>query len=115
MEKEVTTDNNFIEAAKLLINFVNEAVILTRGKNSTIVAIKNDNNNIETFTIPIISVKAVDTTGAGDCFCGSFIHAYITKKLSIKESIIFATKVASLSVQKLGTQSSYPFKDEINF
>uniref|UniRef100_A0A0K0EE24 Ribokinase n=1 Tax=Strongyloides stercoralis TaxID=6248 RepID=A0A0K0EE24_STRER len=115
LNKNVTTDDDFMEAAKSLINLVNEAVILTRGKNTTVVAIKNNNSNIETFTIPIISVKAIDTTGAGDCFCGSFVHAYITKKLSIKESIIFASKVASLSVQRQGTQSSYPFKNEIDF
>uniref|UniRef100_A0A0K0FA33 Ribokinase n=1 Tax=Strongyloides venezuelensis TaxID=75913 RepID=A0A0K0FA33_STRVS len=113
--KSVTTDDDFMNAVKELIEHVNEAVILTRGKYSTIVGIKNDNYNIEIFTVPTISVKAIDTTGAGDCFCGSFAHAYITKGLSIKDSIIFASKVASISVQRQGTQSSYPLKNEINF
>uniref|UniRef100_A0A0N4ZBJ5 Ribokinase n=1 Tax=Parastrongyloides trichosuri TaxID=131310 RepID=A0A0N4ZBJ5_PARTI len=114
LNKKVISDNDFIDASKKLLKHVKEAVILTRGKHSTIVSIKN-NDSIETFTIPVSPVTAIDTTGAGDCFCGSFAHGLITRNLSIKDSIIFASKVASISVQKYGTQSSYPLKEEIDF
>jgi len=54
----------------------------------------------------------VDTTGAGDCFVGSFAYA-----LSIgqdpESAMSFGVKVASNSVTKKGAQSSYPNQAEI--
>uniref|UniRef100_A0A0N4ZBJ4 Ribokinase n=1 Tax=Parastrongyloides trichosuri TaxID=131310 RepID=A0A0N4ZBJ4_PARTI len=114
VNRELKTEDDFVSASKELLKYVKKAVVLTRGKNSTVVSMKN-NNFVETFTIPVSNIPVIDTTGAGDCFCGSFGHGLITRKLSIKDSTIFASKIASISVQKYGTQSSYPFKEEINF
>jgi ribokinase len=54
----------------------------------------------------------VDTTGAGDCFVGSFAYA-----LSIgqdpESAMSFGVKVASNSVTKKGAQSAYPNQAEI--
>jgi ribokinase len=51
--------------------------------------------------------KVVDTTGAGDCFVGSFSFFLSQGRNSIKATRA-ATLLAGLSVQKEGTQSSYP-------
>ena len=51
-------------------------------------------------------VHAIDTTGAGDAFVGSFVYA-LTKDLKVNDAINLAIDKASLSVTKRGTQSSY--------
>ena len=56
-------------------------------------------------------VDAVDTTGAGDSFIGCFAH-YLTKGDSVEYSLRKANLYASQAVQKRGTQSSYPDKEE---
>ncbi|CEF60925.1 Ribokinase [Strongyloides ratti] len=105
-------DNDYIECALKLTKSVKKVVIITRGSNSTIVAINDKNKKY--FEIKIDKVKANDTNGAGDCFCGAFASTIVTKKYTIKDSVIFASKVAALSVQRIGTQSSYPNIDEVN-
>jgi ribokinase len=57
-------------------------------------------------------VTAVDTTGAGDAFVGSFAFALASGKDSL-EAMKFGIKIASLSVTRKGAQSSYPDQAEI--
>jgi ribokinase len=53
------------------------------------------------------AVKAIDTTGAGDCFVGSFAFG-LTSGLTPSQAAQLGTKCASLSVTRLGTMASYP-------
>ncbi|NXQ54180.1 RBSK Ribokinase, partial [Anthoscopus minutus] len=64
--------------------------------------------------IPAGKVRAVDTTGAGDSFVGAlaFYLAYYPK-LSMEEMIRKSNCVASVSIQALGTQSSYPYRKDL--
>ena len=57
-------------------------------------------------------VTAVDTTGAGDSFVGSFAFSLASGKDPV-EAMNFGIKVASLSVTRKGAQSSYPDQAEI--
>ena len=57
-------------------------------------------------------VTAVDTTGAGDSFVGSFAFSLASGKDPIA-AMSFGIKVASLSVTRKGAQSSYPDQTEI--
>jgi ribokinase len=57
-------------------------------------------------------VTAVDTTGAGDAFVGSFAFALASGKDPL-EAMKFGIKMASLSVTRKGAQSSYPDQTEI--
>lgn len=59
-------------------------------------------------------VTAVDTTGAGDCFIGSFAAA-IASGASEESAVKFGMSCATKSVTRKGAQSSYPAKDEIDF
>lgn len=54
----------------------------------------------------------VDTTGAGDCFVGSFAYA-LSMGQGPESAMSFGVKVASNSVTKKGAQSSYPNQAEI--
>jgi ribokinase len=61
---------------------------------------------------PAPEVTAVDTTGAGDAFVGSFAFALASGKDPL-EAMKFGIKIASLSVTRKGAQSSYPDQTEI--
>ena len=61
---------------------------------------------------PAPKVTAVDTTGAGDSFVGSFAYSLASGKDPIA-AMSFGIKVASLSVTRKGAQSSYPDQAEI--
>lgn len=58
------------------------------------------------------SVSVVDTTGAGDCFCG-----YLAAGLARGESLVFASieanVAASIAVQSLGAASAVPARSTI--
>lgn len=52
--------------------------------------------------LPVKTVQAVDTLGAGDIFHGAFCYGYFEKGYSCEEALIFAGKVASESVKYRG-------------
>ena len=56
--------------------------------------------------------EVVDTTGAGDCFCGT-LAAAIHNKFALGSAMRRASVAASLSCTKMGAQDSYPFIAEI--
>ncbi len=86
-------------------------IILTKGsKGSMLVQNKDWETRLD---VPAKKVQAVDTTAAGDTFCGALCVALAEgKPLSV--AIEFATKASSLTVQKLGAQESIPYKKDIN-
>jgi ribokinase len=61
---------------------------------------------------PAPKVTAVDTTGAGDSFVGSFAFGLASGKDPI-EAMKLSIAIASLSVTRKGAQSSYPNQTEI--
>lgn len=62
--------------------------------------------------VPAYCVDAVDTTGAGDAFCGGLLAA-LSEGKGLPEAVRFANAAAALSVQKVGTASSMPSLGEI--
>lgn len=64
-----------------------------------------DGNEIK--EVPSNKVKVVDTTGAGDTFCGG-LAAALVRGDSIEDAVTFANKAASFTVTKLGAQSGMP-------
>lgn len=63
-------------------------------------------------TIPARRVKAVDTTGAGDTYCGAFAAA-ISNGHDFSSAAEFATAAAALSVQTHGAVPSIPHRAQI--
>jgi ribokinase len=57
-------------------------------------------------------VTATDTTAAGDCFNGAFAVA-LSEEQPLDEAVAFACKAASISVTRMGAQSSLPYRKEI--
>ena len=58
-------------------------------------------------------VDAVDTTAAGDTFCGVFATC-LTKGDSIIDAISFASASSAIAVTRRGAQPSIPRKEEVN-
>lgn len=94
---------------KKLIQHVNEAVILTRGSKGVVYHTKNGHAN----QISAQQVKAIDTTAAGDVFCGYLVSCLSDNK-TIDEAIALANRAAAVSVTRKGAQPSIPFIDELN-
>lgn len=67
--------------------------------------------NGETF-INAINVKAVDTTGAGDTFCGVF-SVMLAEGKDIETACKYAVCASGLSVTKNGVLNSIPTREEI--
>ncbi len=58
-------------------------------------------------------VEAVDTSGAGDVFCGG-LAVGLLKDWSYREAAAWACKVAALSVTRPGTIPAFPTAREVN-
>ena len=63
------------------------------------------------FKLPAFRVKAVDTTGAGDCFHGAFSFA-LSRGFALPEAVGLASAVAAISCTKLGGRSGIPTYDQ---
>jgi ribokinase len=80
-----------------------KTVVATLGENG-LVAIRDG----QVIRQPAEKVShVVDTTGAGDCFCGSFA-AFLYKGYSFGESLALAQKAAAYSVERRGASPSFP-------
>jgi ribokinase len=84
-----------------------EHVIITLGKQGAYFK-----SSSQELLIPAPVVKAIDTTAAGDTFCGALTVA-LTEEKSWEDAIRFAITAASISVTRMGAQASVPFRNEI--
>lgn len=63
--------------------------------------------------VPSLELKeVVDTTGAGDCFCGT-LAAALHNKYALGSAMRRASIAAGLSCMKRGAQDSYPYIAEV--
>ncbi|GAB1609571.1 ribokinase-like [Argonauta hians] len=99
------------KAAPLFLEKGCTNVIITLGALGSVFCRKGNNNVVH---VPACPVTAVDTTGAGDSFLGSLAY-YLSchHKLDLSEIIRRSSKIASICVQKQGTQSSFPTKEQL--
>jgi len=79
--------------------------LITLGKDGCKVVTKDGQQHLPGVVVP--AGKVVDTTGAGDAFTGAFA-LFKGKGLGDAAAAEAACKIAALTVQKKGTQSSYP-------
>lgn len=96
--------DDILNATKVLLSKGVKSLIVTLGENGC-VYVSEDESIYQ--PLEIKPEKVVDTTGAGDCFLGTFAHFY-SKGFPIKDCLREANRCASLSVQSEGTQTSYP-------
>jgi ribokinase len=96
-----------IDAAKSLRGNRGMIVCVTLGKRGAIALVGES-----TLLIEGRVVKAVDTTGAGDCFVGA-AAAQLAGGKAIRDALGYANAAASICVQRMGAGSSMPTAAEV--
>ncbi len=94
------------KAVDVLTERYNGLSIVTMGKRGVCYR-----KNSAAITMPSYSVKAVDTTGAGDVFHGAFAYG-IAKGLNLQKNLNFSSAAAALSTTKPGGRTSIPELEE---
>ena len=84
-----------------------KTVVLTLGKKGSI--LKNDQQYL---SVPAFTVDAVDTTAAGDTFCGA-LAAGLSKGHSWRQAMQFASAASAICVTRMGAQTSIPYESEV--
>jgi ribokinase len=97
-----------IEGATALLQQGPKNVILKLGARGCVLAAAGQAPEL----IPAFSVAPVDTTAAGDAFSGGFAVA-LMRGYSARDSAIFASAVAAISVSRHGAQPSMPTDREV--
>ena len=108
LEKPGLCGSDPLRAANELLKLGPRNVILKLGSGGCVVA----SSGGEAEVIPAFSVEAVDTTAAGDAFSGGFAVGLMRGR-SPKDSAIFASAVAAISVTRHGAQPSMPTNEEV--
>jgi len=89
-------------AARTLLARGAGEVVLTLGERGALLV--NDEGATH---VPTEAVNAMDTTGAGDAFVGSLAY-FLALGKPMTDAIARANRIAAVSVQGAGTQSSFP-------
>ncbi|VDL79551.1 unnamed protein product [Nippostrongylus brasiliensis] len=105
------------EAVKVIQAMGPQRVVVTMGADGCVYS----NGNEEPCHVAIPQVEVVDTTGAGDCFCGSlaFFVAQNRRKCRLPDwsqlgdAIKKAALISSLAVTRRGAQSSFLSREEV--
>jgi ribokinase len=105
---KVTNRESAKSAARLLAAKGIETVIITMGAEGALLL---HDGVCLFFEAPVCN--AIDTTAAGDVFNGALAVALFNGK-SILEAVPFAIRAASISVGRMGAQSSAPYLHELN-
>ncbi|MGE0286835.1 MAG: ribokinase [Bradyrhizobium sp.] len=96
----------FIEAARPLRSN-DRSICITLGRRGVLALVGG-----EAMLIPARKVKAIDTTGAGDCFVGA-LAAGLAQGTPIREALTYANAAASICVQRMGAAPSMPTAAEV--
>jgi len=94
-------------AARKLMSRPDQVIIVTLG-SAGVATVRRD----EAFLVEGRKVKAVDTVGAGDCFCGA-LAAALAGNMDLRDAVELANAAAALSVQKSGAAPSMPNRREV--
>ncbi|CAF0754471.1 unnamed protein product [Adineta ricciae] len=112
-DRSVETIEDAKDACRKLLELGSRIAIITMGEQGAVIL--DESGQCEHVKIEKCS-SVCDSTGAGDSFVGTLALLMASeKKLALKEQVKRACRVASQSVEKKGTQTSYPLKDELRF
>jgi ribokinase len=95
------------KCAEFLLREGLRRVVITLGERGCL-AVGPDRREL----IPAFKVQAVDTTGAGDAFIGSFA-VFLSEGLPEDEALLRANLYAALSTTRVGTQKSFCNRAEL--
>lgn len=106
---QISSKANPLQAAYDLIARGAGTVVVTLGGRGCLVVGRTD-GEAEHVIAPRVSV--VDTSGAGDVFCGS-VAGCLAQGIALKHAVRIASAAAALSVGRAGTMDSCPSRQEL--
>jgi ribokinase len=89
-----------------------DAVVVTMGGEGALVVDHRRSGHRTVEHIPARTVSVVDTTAAGDAFCGALADA-LCLGAEIVEAARWATRVAAVTVTRRGAQDSLPTRAQV--
>jgi ribokinase len=108
VNRKLEADEDVVAAAHELQTRGPQTVVITLGSRGVLVVEADQPPQM----IPAEKVQAVDTTGAGDSFVGSFAYLLASGR-AIADAAKRASAIATRSVLKPGTQLSFPWRAEV--
>ena len=103
------TDHNEETLAQALSRAGNLTCIVTRSEKGAVACSKDG----EIITVPAIQLeKVIDTTGAGDAYCGTFAAAIYAKK-PLRQAMRLASVAGTLACTGKGAQESFAYQGDI--
>jgi fructokinase len=85
-----------------------EAVVLKRGASGSMYVGRNQRIEARAFVVP-----EVDPTGAGDCFCGTFL-ACLVHGMPIEQALVRANAAGAMAVLRRGPMEGNSSKEELD-
>ncbi len=84
------------------------AVVVTLGADGALVVADGDHTHV-----PAEPVDAIDTTGAGDAFCGALADG-LARGTALVDAVRWAVKVAGISTTGRGAQGGMPLRADVS-
>lgn len=113
--KLITKEVNIEDGVKALHDMGVKVVCVTLGSAGTFLSVNNESE-----IVPSISIKQVDSTGAGDAFVGAVLYKvsnYLDKReinaTNWHDIIKFANRVGAITCTNYGAINSIPNKEEL--
>ena len=100
-------NGDFKQRAESLLKQGIKRVIVTLGEKGSLYVDENTS-----FVVAPHKVDAIDTTGAGDSYCGAFLTA-LSEDQDVKSAMEFASKASSITVTRKGAIASLPHRSDI--
>jgi ribokinase len=95
------------DATALAGRLASRAVVVTLGAEGALVV-----EDGRTSHVPAVAVRPVDTTAAGDAFCGGLADA-LAGGAGLEDAARWAVRVAAAACTRQGAQASLPTPDEV--
>lgn len=112
----LTGTKNYDEGIKIIKDYSKVSLIcVTLGKEGSIAYYKDK----KVYSKPFLNDKVIDTTGAGDTFCGCVLSYILKNSLenlsenNLKEMLLFANAAASIVTTRKGALCSMPNEKEV--
>jgi ribokinase len=101
-----------IESAKQAADIISakgvDIVVITLGSQGALIKEHN-----EFLFVEAVKVDALDTTAAGDTFCGA-VCVGLSEGRSVLDSVKLAARAAAITVTRMGAQASIPYRSELS-